>query len=148
VASQDICPTGWHLPSDWEWNNLEKEVTTGYTQYSAATAAPNPWSDAWRTGTGYRGGHGPLMRNPMNIGSTQNPAGLSNAKEKGFSGMLVGYAYYGSWGNYGDGAHCMTSSSASDAYSWTRNMYYSNQGLSRSSVAKNYMRSVRCKKDE
>jgi uncharacterized protein (TIGR02145 family) len=150
VASQDICPTGWHLPSDWEWNNLEKEITNSYTQYSTASTAPTRWSDTWRTTSGsYRGGHGTLMRNPKNLSiSTQSPAGLSNAKEKGFSGLLVGFASSGNWSNYGAASYCWSSSSYSGTNAWRRTLAYSYAGVFRITSPKDFLWSVRCKKDE
>jgi uncharacterized protein (TIGR02145 family) len=36
---QGICPIGWHLPSDYEWNQLEIEIATNQGNYSDQTAA-------------------------------------------------------------------------------------------------------------
>jgi uncharacterized protein (TIGR02145 family) len=151
VASQDICPTGWHLPSDWEWNNLEKEITDSYTQYSTASADPTTWNDTWRTTFGsYRGGHSTLMRNPKNIGSTQSPAGLSNAKEKGFSGLLVGCTGNSDarWANYGNTTGYWSSSSGTTTAAWERFVWYNEEGVRRANGGKYFMWSVRCKKNE
>jgi uncharacterized protein (TIGR02145 family) len=151
VAIQDICPTGWHLPSDKEWNDLEKEITTNYQKYSTATTAPTTWSDTWRSTSGsYRGGHGTLMRNPKNPSSsyTQNPAGLSNPKEKGFSTLLVGYANSGRWYTYGAVAYYWSSSSYSGTLAWRRNLNYNQAGVARNFNNKYYMWGVRCKKNE
>jgi uncharacterized protein (TIGR02145 family) len=149
VATQDICPTGWHLPSDWEWNNLEKEITTGYTQYSTASTAPTTWNDTWRTNSSsYLGGHGTLMRNPTNIDLNQSPAGLSNPKEKGFSGLLVGQAWGEAWYFYGNTASYWSNSSSDDSGSWIRGLNAASSGCLRDRYVKGGLISVRCKKDE
>jgi hypothetical protein len=35
VSRQGICPAGWHLPSDYEWILLEKEIATNPGSYSS-----------------------------------------------------------------------------------------------------------------
>jgi uncharacterized protein (TIGR02145 family) len=150
VASQDICPTGWHLPSDWEWNNLEKEITTGYVQYSTASTAPTTWSDDWRTYYGNRGGHGMLMRNPKNTSTsyTQSPAGMSNPKEKGFNALLVGMAAQGEWHNYGQLNGFTTSTSFAAGTNAIRVVPNVDAWCQRAGSSKHLLWSVRCKKDE
>ncbi|MDU1891847.1 MAG: FISUMP domain-containing protein [Dysgonomonas sp.] len=54
-----ICPEGWYVPSDREWNDLEKEIHTKAYLYSYYTKAQveapfdedgfGPWNDDWRT---------------------------------------------------------------------------------------------------
>lgn len=48
---QGICPTGWHVPSDREWNQLEKEIYSKMSQYSTyvSTDTPTPaaWNEEW-----------------------------------------------------------------------------------------------------
>jgi uncharacterized protein (TIGR02145 family) len=147
TVNEDICPVGWHLPSDKEWSDLEKEITSNYTQYSTATTAPGAWSETYND---FRGGHSTLMRNPKNPSTsyTQSPAGLSNAKEKGFSGLLVGSAYSGTWYNYGVDTRYWSSSSYSGTTAWRRRLNYGNAGVFRNNDAKSYLWSVRCKKNE
>ena len=40
-----ICPVGWHLPSDAEWNTME------------ATVSGSDWQTSYETSTGFRGNH-------------------------------------------------------------------------------------------
>jgi uncharacterized protein (TIGR02145 family) len=67
---QGICPNGWHLPSDREWNELEKEIYNRPELYSSYSASDLPfksqydkdvaegegeaqsgWRDKWESGT-------------------------------------------------------------------------------------------------
>ncbi|MBB4036009.1 hypothetical protein GGR21_001910 [Dysgonomonas hofstadii] len=66
---QGICPNGWYLPTDREWNQLEQyvyeNITTGQykTVYDAVDQAAwasqissTPWQTTWNTTAGQRGG--------------------------------------------------------------------------------------------
>lgn len=77
---QGICPKGWYLPSDREWNQLEEEIYNSLDKYAsydaidlsiwAAHKATNPWNSAWNTLKANRGssvedghiGHGAAMK--------------------------------------------------------------------------------------
>lgn len=84
---QGICPSGWHLPSDREWNMLEKEIYNNPLKYSSYTSAelggnttfsstyPAPinasyigWVSGWETGI--------VRNNPGGIGSIIQIGGL------------------------------------------------------------------------
>lgn len=41
---QGICPSGWHIPSDYEWSQLEEEFAKHPEKYSSVTE-PTPWVD-------------------------------------------------------------------------------------------------------
>jgi uncharacterized protein (TIGR02145 family) len=152
VASQDICPTGWHLPSDWEWNNLEKEINNSYTQYSTASIAPTTWSDTYRMYNGWRGGHGTLMRNTTNTDPsiTLTYEGLSNSPAKGFAGLMIGYAGYGNWVSYGTESIWWTASSQTNTGAIERELASHHVQMARLTIGvlKNQLRSVRCMKYE
>ncbi|GHT72609.1 hypothetical protein AGMMS50262_01820 [Bacteroidia bacterium] len=147
TVNEDICPTGWHLPSDAEWSLLEKEISANYTQYSTSSTA-STWTEV--SGT-YRGTHGTMMRSktPATLnGYIQNPVGTSNVKEKGFSVLLVGYAGSGTWANYGFYTYYWSSSSNSDTSAWRRYLNYGTAGVARGITLKASLWSVRCKKNE
>ncbi len=52
---QGICPKGWHVPSDREWNQLEREIYDSPQKYSTYTDQdaqlwnPIPWNRNWET---------------------------------------------------------------------------------------------------
>ena len=49
---QGICPAGWHLPSDREWNQLEKEIYNSPQLYSTYHADEMPFTSTYNTGVG------------------------------------------------------------------------------------------------
>jgi uncharacterized protein (TIGR02145 family) len=53
---QGLCPVGWHVPSDRDWNQLEKEIYQHAEEYSHYTLAERetfnnaiPWDNIWET---------------------------------------------------------------------------------------------------
>lgn len=42
---QGICPTGWHIPSDWEWAQLEKVIASKPSEFSTSTDAGRTLDD-------------------------------------------------------------------------------------------------------
>lgn len=53
---QGLCPAGWHVPSDRDWNQLEKEIYEHAEEYSHYTLAERetfnnaiPWSNVWES---------------------------------------------------------------------------------------------------
>lgn len=118
---QGICPVGWHIPSDREWNKLEQEIYNNADKYSNYTADRTGWSYAswdpdWNTTYGMRGstgaaGHASAMLYPcMPLGITNGSSfdaantgigGKSpSAKRGGFCVMLTGYIINGDTGAY------------------------------------------------
>lgn len=66
VGPRGICPPGWHLPSDKEWNDLEREIYQNAHLYSHYTQsevlAANiavPWENSWDIATN-------AIRRPVN----------------------------------------------------------------------------------
>jgi uncharacterized protein (TIGR02145 family) len=49
---QGICPNGWHLPSDREWNQLEKEIYEHPERYSNYRPDELPFLSAYNLGVG------------------------------------------------------------------------------------------------
>lgn len=123
------CPVGWHLPTDEEWIELERNL--GMTTVQAENAG-------WR-GTD----QGRLMRSTQGWFANGNgnnrsdftalPAGLKQGdntfafKEK--------YAYFWSATEY------------STKFAWMRSLYYQNSGVYKNSLEKDRALSVRCVKD-
>lgn len=61
TVMQGVCPEGWHVPSDREWNMLEKEIYNNPQLYSSYTSlfsstynspigTSNKWQALWETG--------------------------------------------------------------------------------------------------
>jgi uncharacterized protein (TIGR02145 family) len=143
---QGICPTGWHLPSDYEWNQLEEVIAKDATNAYSTTGATT-WETSYSTATSYRGAHGQKMKSTTIVSGSTN--GTSNARNaNGFDALLVGGMSSGSLANYGTYAYFCSSSSNDSTNAWYRYLYSSNTGMNRYSNDKYNMRSVRCKKND
>ncbi len=134
---QGICPNGWHLPSDYEWNVLEKyiyEHAEGYSSYTKAERESfnltQPWGEIWESGDKDTEGkgmrpkneprfHGRAMKDQCKISeaSTNPTNGLSNSiGNGGFNFLMSGEAANPTNTNWASSAFghgvCWTSSSA------------------------------------
>jgi hypothetical protein len=156
---QGICPKGWHLPSDREWNELEKEIYTNPQLYSYYTTDKTGWSTTdwksmWETTTDYRPpsateAHGKAMKEICGVNSTYDPNGRSKSlADGGFNILLPGYASSGSARSFGYDAFLWSSSSSGSNYAWLRYLYYGYATVSRYDYdTRRNLFSVRCKKD-
>jgi uncharacterized protein (TIGR02145 family) len=157
---QGICPNGWHLPSDREWNELEKEIYTNpelYSYYTDKTGwSTASWDSDWETGTGYRPlsateAHGKAMKDICGLTSTNFDGRSKSLADGGFSVLPAGYVYSGSAYDFGKYAYLWSSSSLKSSgtgSSWHRYLTSGNASVSRGgSPNRGFMFSVRCKKD-
>ena len=135
IPAQGICPSGWHIPSDEEWQQLEGEVDSQYNY-------PDP---IWYQ-TGFRGfdAGGNLKETdtihwlPPNLGATNS---------SGFTGIAGGWRTPdGIFMGCQDEAIFWTSyHSGSDAL--RRYLDYDNAGVFRSNINKGHGFNLRCVKD-
>lgn len=165
---QGICPDGWHLPSDREWNQLEQEIYNNAAAYSSSSTSsfiPASWVVSWggeptRTTymNVYRGststsGHGSAMKSICPApGTSINTGGTSKfSAQGGFNALLLGYLNGNTPVNYGSRGYFWTSSSGSQNSNTTvsvyRNVSNTNVGLGRGNTNRSYLWSVRCKKN-
>jgi uncharacterized protein (TIGR02145 family) len=87
---QGICPTGWHLPNDYEWTQLEKEIAVSAAGVYS-TLGPLTWDDEWSTKMEARGDYAIKLKSPF-WGFLPDPVGSSNNnKNNGFAAQLAGY---------------------------------------------------------
>ena len=122
---QGICPSGWHIPSHYEYTTLEREVCD-----SGSCAGDFPYDEST---TGWRG---------TNEGTNLKVGGSS-----GFSGLLAGDRETGgSFLNRGSHAF-IWSSLESGSNAWRRFLYSGNATVYRNADSKLYGFSVRCLKD-
>jgi uncharacterized protein (TIGR02145 family) len=148
---QGICPSGWHLPSDYEWNQLEEAIATSAAGVYSTTAATT-WDISYRSNQAvFRGEHGRKMKSTTMVNNTPTD-GTSNASHsRGFNALLSGgwLATKTSSDEYGLHASFWTSTAGMVnrdlAYiRWSSN---DNVGVHRQGAAKQDFFSVRCKKD-
>ena len=154
---QGICPHGWHLPSDKEWNELEKVISENPTSYSTNTTVIT-WNPSWNLSvSGYRGTqHGLSMKSLSPISDSPFPGptgGRSNTDRTGFNVYLAGYAYNGNTISYGSYAFFWTSSSTGSGNIWARIFASASvgvggqAGVTRTNNPSERLYAVRCKKN-
>ncbi|MDR1631438.1 MAG: fibrobacter succinogenes major paralogous domain-containing protein, partial [Dysgonamonadaceae bacterium] len=148
---QGICPDGWTLPSDYDWNQLEKEIAINPGKYSLESDTLNPaWNVAYEGGTDWRpegnptNGWGRRMKSPTAISGATN--GVSKTDGTGFNALLVGYFSSGKGAYFGTYTFIWSSSASSATAAWRRFLANGDSGANRGTYAKYYMFSVRCKK--
>jgi uncharacterized protein (TIGR02145 family) len=102
VMTEGICPSGWHIPSDGEWQTME--ISLGMSESEAAYTG-------WRgTDEGYQ------------MKSSSGWAGGNGSNSSGFTCLPGGYRYPGGFGTSGvDGF--WWSASEDGSYSWHRILY-------------------------
>lgn len=169
---QGICPDGWHLPSDREWNLLERYIYQNADKLSTYTSeevlewnTTTPWNSAWEVGLNensfeWRGvpnngtkGHGYAMMAPCSSSGTTR--GKSNIYwQGGFCALLSGTVWSSHALHFGWGAAFWTSSSAYDSKpnilnAWYRMIYNDGQGVRvlRYQNTRELLFNVRCKKN-
>ncbi len=131
-AAMQACPTGWHLPSDDEWKELE--MFLGMSQEQA---------DEW----GWRGTDegGKLKETGITHWNSPNE-GATN--ETGFTALPGGYrnvsGYFNLLGDYG-GWWSATENGSFNA--WRRNLYYNYSNVNRDRSSRDHGYSVRCVRD-
>lgn len=153
---QGICPNNWHLPSDKEWNLLEKVIALSPEKYSTYPAGSTTWDDQWNETVGFRpssgNGQGLAMQMPCKIVVSQynDPNGKSLPNYKGgFNVLFVGFINVSIGKEYGYGAVGIywSSSSHDTGNAWFRELILGENGMDRNRIGKNFLGSVRCVKD-
>jgi uncharacterized protein (TIGR02145 family) len=116
---QGICPTGWHIPTNDDWDNLQKYLG------DSATPSSGTWANGEEEGIG------------------------SQMKFGKFNGnMMTGYRTNAGakWRDRGTGVW-FWSSVAVGADAWRRKIFVAEAGLNRGTSDKDYGFAVRCIKD-
>lgn len=121
---QGACPSGWHLPSDVEWCEMENAVEAN--------------TDATCSSTAYRG---------TNTGKNLKTSSWNGDNASGFTALPGGYrnANGSVYGLSSSGYWWSTKDSGSKA--WRRNLYNTIDGVSRETYKKDAGFSVRCVQD-
>lgn len=167
LRRQGICPKGWHLPSDYEWTQLELEIIKSTSTYAdmanitnaganvvkqyATISGPDGgktssggniaivYNDAWRGSA-----HGQAMKDICEL----NYTGKSKHPElNGFAVMLAGYGLSGNPGGFGNDVMFWTSSVAHSQGAYARILNSSQDGVHFYKPWRFHQFSVRCKKD-
>ncbi|MDA8695340.1 hypothetical protein N9L83_00150 [Flavobacteriales bacterium] len=116
-----LCPTGWHVPTDEEWTDLENHI--GLQGFSGTEGTALKSTYGWSNG-----GNG-----TDDFGFSALPGSLRSDSNGFFSGA-GGYGYW--W-----------SSSPSGGNAWGRDLLYNNPDIYRDDLNPRYGFSVRCLRD-
>lgn len=148
---QGICPDGWVVPSDRDWNVLEKEIATRPWLYSTNTV-PVEWHSSYESTTDYTkrynvaGSWGESMKTSRSVvGIGVAPSGKST--DKGFDAILTGVPNAAT--RYENAAFMSCNVTASNNWNaWSRGVFRSRYTASRTAGPSIHARSIRCKKRE
>jgi uncharacterized protein (TIGR02145 family) len=133
--SRGLCPTGWHVPTDSEWNRLVKHLDFNADTSANSSTQSNTAGGALKSTATQptRGGW-----NSPNTGAT-NSSGFT----AGPGGLRTLYGDFSSLGRHGD----WWSSSLSGPNAWNRCLDNSYGSVPRVSLNRTYGFSVRCLRD-
>lgn len=121
-AALEACPSGWHLPSDTEWTELENALT-GTDKGSQLAGNANLWQN----------------------GSLENSSQFGTS---GFSALPGGSRYpNGSFDNVGTDGNWWSATEDGSYGAWYRSLYYDLSGVYRYGYNKESGFSVRCIRD-
>ncbi|MCK9256123.1 MAG: fibrobacter succinogenes major paralogous domain-containing protein, partial [Bacteroidales bacterium] len=140
-AAKKACPSGWHLPSDSEWEQMENYLADNGFNYDGTTgggrdkiakalASKSGWSSSSSTGS---------------VGNTDYS---SYRNKTGFTALPGGYRSYGGYfydlGHYG---YWWSATLNDSDNAWKRGLCYSYGSVSRYYSNKGSGSSVRCVRD-
>lgn len=172
---QGICPTGWVVPSDYDWNELEKEIANNPQLYSNTPIGSTKWINGageggnpdtnWASTMEYRPdvirteeGHGKSMKSCQGVttGSGSGTPTYGSSHPDGFNALLAGYVGYQSSGT--DSGPIRVWNLSTNAVFWSstryipddklihRGLFFVRSGVVREPINNIHMLSVRCKK--
>ena len=119
--ASEVCPDGWHLPTNREWEKLEKSLSTNLGSKLAGA------SPLWKSGS--------LTKNSA-IGTS------------GFSALPAGHRYMGIFQDLGEKTSFWSSTELGVAHAVARKLNYDYIGIRRIGGFKEYGMSVRCIKNK
>jgi uncharacterized protein (TIGR02145 family) len=128
-TANNVCPSGWHLPSDDEWKQLE--MTIGMSQSDADDVD-------WR---------GTVEGTKLKATSGWNKNG-NGTDEYGFTALPGGFrGWWGGFRDEGSFAYFWSSTAGDSGNAWFRELDSILEDVYRDSASKDYGFSVRCVRD-
>jgi len=124
-TAKTVCPKGWHLPTQAEWNVMTAYIGGAPTEGKKLKAV-----SGWDTS------HDDGVNGTDEYGFSALPGGLGHS-----SGGFGEVGYYGYWWSASEGEY------ASD-YAYGRGMYYGSADAGWRGNIKSFLFSVRCMKDD
>ena len=147
VKHQGICPTGWHVPSDAEWDTLTHYVFNSTSPDYKCGSSCGSWSaqsnvsciaKALSSTTGWNSN----TSEGCNAGNTGDKANAT-----GFAAVPAGGCLNGNSSNFGDHASFWSATQNGDNTAWSRTLHGSDSLVHRGRGGKGLGFSVRCLRD-
>jgi uncharacterized protein (TIGR02145 family) len=134
VDIRKLCPSGWHVPNDAEWDTLS--VFLGGTMV-AGGKMKEPGTKHW------------MSPNVMSIDTTNGDFSEIPVDESGFSALPAGRQYHDTYAFLGEYSQMWSSTQCEydTDLIWCRYLSFSLPHLKRFTYKKHYGLSVRCMKD-
>jgi uncharacterized protein (TIGR02145 family) len=135
---QGVCPSGWHMPGDTEWTQLENYLIANGFNYDGTTtenkigkslAGNTNWNTTTTAGA---------IGNNLSVNNRSGFSALPGGGRGQSSGIFVYVGEYGRW---------WSSTEQSSTNAWNRSLIYSNTSFDRYYALKAVGYSVRCVKD-
>jgi uncharacterized protein (TIGR02145 family) len=143
---QGICPAGWHLPTDYEWSQLEEVIAKSaagtYSSTAATTWAASYYSDSYERGT-----HGRKMKSTTATSGTDTQGTSLRSVSGGFDAYLAGFVEIGIVNTFGTASYYWSSSVMNAEYGYCRRLSSHLEAGTRTGLRKSVFVNVRCKKD-
>jgi uncharacterized protein (TIGR02145 family) len=131
VDSRKICPVGWHVPTDAEWQVMERYLGMSFSESEETTMRSTNIGQQLKDTVGWiKNGNG-----TNSTDFTAHPAGLRTAAS-------------GDFFNTGIDAVWWTATEEDTYNAWLRNVYYYYNSIYRAPESKNNGFSVRCVRDK
>ncbi len=141
TAAQTSCPTGWHLPSDAEWEELENYLADNGYNYDGTTGdGRDKIAKAMADSSGW------ISSNQSGVvGNTDYP---TYRNKSGFTALPGGYRYYyGAFHDIGYYGYWWSATESNATHAWYRGMYCGYSYVGRDYYSKELGFSVRCVRD-
>jgi len=137
VDVRNVCPTGWHVPTDLEWYTFENHIDPTVNDPNATL----------QRGTNAGGKMKTVGTIELGTGIWQTPnTGASNAS--GFSGVPTGFReYFGPFSDFSINAYWWSSSEASTSNGWYRTVGFDYQTVGKNQGNKRGGAAIRCIRD-
>jgi uncharacterized protein (TIGR02145 family) len=139
TAAQSACPSGWHLPSDAEWTQLEKYLIANGYNYDGTTTG----NQIAKSMANYSG-----WNTSSTVGAVGNTDYPEYRNKSGFTALPGGYRSTGGpFSNIGKYGYWWISTQLNTTDAWLRYLYYSSSRVFRGVNGKDAGFSVRCVRD-
>jgi len=132
VMTEGVCPSGWHIPTDLEWQTMEMALGLSASEASS---------------TGWRGtDQGSQMKSTTGWDNTVFGGG-NGSNSSGFNGLPGGLSSTGGFTSSGLSGYWWSSSASNDIAAWVRRLENSLDGVLRYDNGRYYGFPARCIRD-